>query len=117
MDANDADSGPPDPAFRHQYKNPPHPGNLHDLPLGADSSGAANAASSPPSGGQQHGATVPPRMLLTLKVPTSKAPTKAFLMTPPGPLLPRLEEAETIAILNTKQVKIVSWPVQKSGCL
>ena len=50
LDENDADSGPPDPALRPQHKNPPRPGNHHDLP-----SSPSDAASSSPTGGQQQG--------------------------------------------------------------
>jgi len=57
MDTNDVDSGPPDFTLRPQYKNPPRPGNLQDLPIGLDPGGVGNATPPPPSGGQQQGAT------------------------------------------------------------
>ena len=48
---NDADSGPPDPALRPQQKNPPRPGQPHNL-----SNRPSDASSSPPAGGQKQDA-------------------------------------------------------------
>jgi len=53
-----------------------------------------------------------PQMMLALSDPPSKDLIKATVMILPRPLLPRLEEAETIQPMHIKQAKTISWPTQ-----